>query len=276
MAPVIDSQIHVWAPPSPDHPWPAEHARPHRDAPLETGEVLRRMDEAGVDRAILVPPTWQAYDNSIVLDAANTWPKRFRVMGRFDIHQRPAPNRIASWCTDTMVGMRITLYTSEGLRSARSGELDWIWEHAQRAHVPIAIFAPRQQQYIGEVVARYPELRLMVCHAALPVEARDGDLWQELAPLWSLASHPNVAVKASALPNYVNEGWPYPTVRAVVRRIVGEFGAARTFWGSDLSRLSCPYSDLVEMFQDLDFLDVRERNLVLGQGVADWLGWSTD
>ena len=55
---------------------------PHRAVPLGHDELLREMDGAGVQRCILVPPTWEADRNDTSLEAARLYPDRFRVMGR--------------------------------------------------------------------------------------------------------------------------------------------------------------------------------------------------
>ena len=57
---VIDSQVHIWAPESPDRPYvTVDASKPHRPEPLGHEELLREMAAAGVDRAILVPPSWE-------------------------------------------------------------------------------------------------------------------------------------------------------------------------------------------------------------------------
>jgi hypothetical protein len=46
------------------------------------------------------------------------------------------------------------------------------------------------------------------------------------------------------------------------------------FWASDISRLPCSYSTLVRFFAtELPFLDDKERELVLGRGLCEWLDW---
>ena len=62
---------------------------------------------------------------------------------------------------------------------------------------------------------------------------------------------------------------------AALRRLLAAFGPRRLFWGSDLSRLPCPYVDLVEVFRDdLDWLDADTRAEVMGKAVARWHGWA--
>jgi hypothetical protein len=45
-------------------------------------------------------------------------------------------------------------------------------------------------------------------------------------------------------------------------------------WGSDLSRLTCPYPDWVRFFSDQpDLWSAEEVDLVLGGAASQWLGW---
>jgi predicted TIM-barrel fold metal-dependent hydrolase len=57
---IIDAQVHIWGADTPERPWPsggASHA--HRPTPLSKDELLREMDAAGVDRVVIVPPSWE-------------------------------------------------------------------------------------------------------------------------------------------------------------------------------------------------------------------------
>ncbi|HYX91124.1 MAG TPA: hypothetical protein VE782_06155, partial [Myxococcaceae bacterium] len=56
--PIVDSQVHIWGANTSERPWP-ERTQPHRQLPLGAEELLGYMDEGGVDRAILVPPSWE-------------------------------------------------------------------------------------------------------------------------------------------------------------------------------------------------------------------------
>ena len=43
------------------------------------------MDEAGVDRVVIVPPSWPGDRNDYGLEAARRYPDRFAVMGRIPL-----------------------------------------------------------------------------------------------------------------------------------------------------------------------------------------------
>jgi len=82
---IVDAQVHIWANHTPERPWPADgFGREHCAEALTADALIARMDEAGVDRAVIVPPSWEGERNDLALDAARRWPDRFAVMGRLD------------------------------------------------------------------------------------------------------------------------------------------------------------------------------------------------
>jgi L-fuconolactonase len=59
---VIDSHVPVWGE-HPERPWPASRARsPWRRRSCSAG------DERGIDRALLVSPSWEGDRNDLALD----------------------------------------------------------------------------------------------------------------------------------------------------------------------------------------------------------------
>ena len=53
---IVDAQIHMWPPNRPDRPWVAG-AQPQIPEPFTIERVVPMIDEAGVDRVVIVPPT---------------------------------------------------------------------------------------------------------------------------------------------------------------------------------------------------------------------------
>jgi predicted TIM-barrel fold metal-dependent hydrolase len=55
---IIDAGVHVWRPEAPDRPWmPGRKA--HLPEPLTYEKFGAMMKGAGVEHAILVPPSWE-------------------------------------------------------------------------------------------------------------------------------------------------------------------------------------------------------------------------
>src|SRR5215831_12951462 len=179
---IVDAQIHLWAADRPDRPWPPGGAqRAQKPYPVDKDMALAGMKEAGVDRAVIVPPSWEGERNDVALEAARLHPDRFAVMGRF-------PPGVPELC--------------------------------------------------------------------------------------GLARRSNVAVKASALPCYSVEPYPFRDVHAHTRRVYDAFGPRRMFWGTDWTRLPCPWRQAVTLFtEELAWLSSDDKEWIMGRGLCEWLGW---
>lgn len=280
-SPVVDSQVHIWGAHSAERPWVAQ-GRAHRDEPLGADELLTEMATAGVDAAILVPPTFEGCRNDLVLAAAAAHPDRFGVMGRIALEDRDASEPIVrGWREQPgALGFRLVLSAGsdvnhpDGGSWLLDGSADWFWPVAQECGVPVMVHCIDLVDRIADIADRYPGLRLVIDHLGLPTPARDAEVGLRVEQLADVARRPNVAVKAGSIPCYTTESYPYPMMQGYLRRVVELFGAHRVFWASDVSRLPCSYATLVRFFRtELSFLDDEERSLVLGRGLLDWLGW---
>lgn len=121
------------------------------------------------------------------------------------------------------------------------GTADRFWATAERAGVPAMVFVPGQVPQLGEIAARQPALWLVLDHLALSTETRDGALGPTLEPVLAASRDPNIAVKASAMPCYSTEAYPFWNLRRHIRRVVDAYGPRRVFRDTDLTRLRCPY-----------------------------------
>ena len=125
---IVDSQVHIWAPDTPQRPWPKSPPIEPHPGPLSAAELRRAMVEAGVHRAILVPPSWEGTRNDLALTAAAEEPDRFAVMGRLAIEAPEAYAQLRNWLTQPgMLGLRMN-FRAEPQRSwLRDGTADWLF-----------------------------------------------------------------------------------------------------------------------------------------------------
>jgi len=272
---IVDSQVHIWAASTPERPWPSRHAA-QREIPLGADELLESMDAAGVDGAILVPPSWEGERNDLVLAAAAAHPDRFAVMGRVDPDDPSTPERIATWRAQPgMLGLRFSLHRPGLAESLATANMDAIFRSAEAHGVPIMLLVPHTKMHHIDIVAtRYPGLRLVLDHLGIPSSVPVAERFTRLDELLKLARHANVAVKASALPSLAVDEYPYRSLHAPMRRVCDAFGPQRVFWGSDLSRLPCTYRQAVtQITEEMTWLGEDDKNWIMGRGVREWLGW---
>src|SRR5215813_4029020 len=81
---IVDAQIHLWKAESEDWKW-VPGAQPQLPVPFTIERAISMMDEAGVDRAVIVPPSWPGDRNDYALEAVKRYPDRSRVMGKLPI-----------------------------------------------------------------------------------------------------------------------------------------------------------------------------------------------
>ena len=149
---IVDSQIHVWTEETPERPWiPGGKQRAHLAEALTWQKALPLMDEAGIDRAIIVPPTWPGDFNDHALEAAAAHPDRFAVMGRFAFEDPASKALLPTWKRQNgMLGIRVA-FNHEKTQWIADGTADWLWRAADDADVPIMIFAPDAPEQIGRI-----------------------------------------------------------------------------------------------------------------------------
>jgi len=267
---ISDAQVHIWGADTPVRPWPADgHARAQRAVPLGVEELIREMDNAGVDRAVIVPPSWEGDRNDLALDAARQHPSRLAVMGRLDLKSH-GTRSLRRWRDlPGMLGVRLTFHTDVGVDDA-----EWFWPEAADAGLPVMIFGPGQTAAFGEVAKRFPDLRLIVDHLNLRTGASLADLDSALEALLKLSDLSNLAIKISALPCLLGPGESVESLAPFIRRVIDAYGADRTMWGSDLSRLPIPYIDWVTAgTSGFNCLSPTEIAQVMGASLATWLDW---
>ncbi|BBB00962.1 hypothetical protein RVR_8177 [Actinacidiphila reveromycinica] len=276
---IIDSQVHVWRPDAPAHPWPPG-ARDlpfvHRlDDPLGTGELVGAMDGAGVDMAVLVPPSFAGDSNELVRDAVAGLPDRFLAFGRLPLHRPIGVRELAARRRDfRLTGFRLAFNQDHLRRVLAEGGAGWLWQVCERLDIPVMVLAAGMEDALEEVARAHPGLRITLDHLNLGTRRPTvGRLLPDIARLAGLAACPNVSVKASALPNYLPPGTDPGELAPAVLAALELFGADRVFWGSDLSRLCCPYAEWLDLFRTgLPGLSPAERASLLGDGIARWLG----
>jgi L-fuconolactonase len=273
---IIDSQVHVWD--ASRYPDVDPHEGDTFYDVLDADRLIGEMDRCGVDRALLVP-TGRApvnFDPADALAAARRRPDRFRVVAAVDLADETAAEKTANALDDPLiVGIRAVAQGADVASVLMGPAAARYWQFAEQQQVPTMVRAPGAFGELAEIARRHPSLPLALDHFGLGSKDREAEIERLVPAMIRLATLPNISIKASSLPAQVSDGYPFQSVHRHVRAVVTAFGADRVFWGSDLSRLPCPYAEVVDLFRrELD-LTADERASVLGLSVARWVGWAT-
>src|SRR4029077_13645111 len=103
---IVDAQVHLWKAITRGLPW-----LPNRVAqlpePFLIEQLVPTMDEAGVDGAVIVPPSWEGDRNEYALEAVRRSPARFAVMARIAVNDPNSAKLLADWNKQPgMLGIR--------------------------------------------------------------------------------------------------------------------------------------------------------------------------
>jgi predicted TIM-barrel fold metal-dependent hydrolase len=265
---IVDSQIHIWE--------NEKMNATHRQIPTYSkDDALTEMKAAGVDAAVIHPPSTLPKTNATAIDAARQHPDKFAILGHFAVEKQENRGLIDTWKQQPgMLGLRFTFNQPHQQSWWTDGTVDWLWTAAERARLPIGLLGTGHLRDIARIAEAHPGLRLLIDHMGRGGSGKDDAAFANLPELLALARLPNVAVKASGAPSYSSASYPWRNIHAYIERIFDAFGPNRMFWGTDITRMPCSYRECVTMFtEELPWLKGQDRELVMGRAVCDWIGW---
>ncbi len=264
---IMDAQTHIWSggKPSPTH----------RQEPFLVTDLLQQLDGAGVNRAIIVTPSWNPNGNELPLEAAKTYPDRLAVMGLYDTNSKPDVAQIQAWKSrQGMLGLRLFLGSPQGKAWFTDVSSDWLWPELQRNQIPLMLFAGGMMPDVAKIAAKYPDLKICLDSFGAPAGVVGVQAFDNYDQVLALAKFKNVSIKPVSLPFISGEAYPYRNLHPFIRRIYDAFGPERIFWGSDITLLKSPYSDCVKAFtQDMDWLSDQDLELIMGRALSKWINW---
>ena len=145
------------------------------------------------------------------------------------------------------------------------------------AGVPIAALATDSLTELSRIAERHPGLRLTIDHLGGrggTTTLKDAAAMTHIPELLALAKFPNVAVKATGVPHYSSEAYPFPALHTFLRQVYDAFGPNRMFWGTDITKMPCSWRQCVTMFtEELPWLSDEDKRLVMGEALCAWWGW---
>ena len=230
---MIDAHFHIWNLARGDYGWlTADQGSIYRDVTLD--DWRRVSAPCGITGGILVQAAPTEAETRFLLQQARDTPDVLGVVGWVDMLAPDATLRIKALATDAKL---------KGLRPMLQdiADPDWILQDALRDVFDAmlacdlsfdALVKPRHLPRILELARRYPDLRIVVDHAAKP-DIANGQ-WQDWATdMERLVQAPQVFCKLSGLWTEAARGAPVQALEPYVHHVAACFGARRVLWGSD-------------------------------------------
>jgi predicted TIM-barrel fold metal-dependent hydrolase len=274
---IVDAQVHLWKAETPDWQW-VPGLKPQMPEPFTIEKLVPLMDEAGVDRVVVVPPSWPGDRNDYGIEAVKRYPDRFRVMGRIPLKNPQSAELLPRWKQQPgMLGVRVT-FLGAAAPWLTDGTADWFWPAVEKAGLPVMFLAPGQTAAFAKIAERHPQLTLIVDHMGIGADVvKEGKVADAIAQTASLAKFPNVSVKLSAAPNNSAEPYPFRDFEPHIKRLFEAYGPQRCYWGTDITNgfAKATYRQRVTHFtEQLPFLSEDDKDWIMGRAIVARLGWT--
>ncbi len=275
--PTIDVQVHCYERDHPGRPWHAVLAGP----PEVTGpDMIKAMDEVGVDGALLISVyAMYKWDASYAVAVRKQFPDRFALIKPVDSNDPKVGETIEEWAKmDGTVAVRI-MFTPEVSTDPAHPGINKVLATAGKCGLPVNLMARGRLEQVAELAKRNPGTTLVIDHLGLEQPMKPPppeEPWVELPKLLALAPHANIVVKISGACTLSHEAFPYKDIRKPVDQILNTFGLDRCMWGTDWTRAVnlLTYKEGVDAFRAKDWLSDGDRATLMGGSLAKIYGWA--
>ena len=235
---IVDSQVHIWKEETPDRPW-IQGARErmrlngHREAAFTYQECVALMDEAGVDRALILPPSWEGDRIDYALEACEAHPDRFGVMARVP-QNKPAEGAamMRDFAQNPYIkGTRLTFHRPIDRNWMIDGTNDWYWPLAEELGLVTMVHAPIWKAELGAIADRHPGLKIIIDHMGIMARCVDDAIGYWTAETADLYERPEHLRQGVGHPRLLDPPVPEPEHRQVRPRDGGQDGARALLLG---------------------------------------------
>lgn len=225
--PVVDTHLHCFA--GKDEPRFPYHARaPYRPEPPATPEyLLKCMDEAGVDYAIVVHPEPYQDDHRYLEHCLQVGRGRLKGTCLFfadrpdSVAQMPALVKKGN-----IVALRIHAYAPERLPPFGKPELRALWQQAGELGLKVQLhLEPRHAPGFEPLIQEFGDLVVLIDHLGRPFQGTP----QEHAVIVRWSRFKNTVMKLSAIP--AERDYPHRAIGPIVKQLADAYGADRLMYG---------------------------------------------
>ncbi len=268
VVPVIEWNAHIFSPDLQKYPLHPK-ATYQRDVSKEPADplaaYLQRLDELGVDKAVIVHPEPYGDDHSLVLDCLNRESERLRGTSLFYPKDPSAPDKLRKLVTSNPHIVSTRFHAHHGKESyldsfADSGVRS-LWKAAADLDLIIELhIGPDYARQVREAIEAFPGCTVLIDHLAEPHLGTS----VEFADVLSLADLPNVYMKLSGLNHFAADDPLYLSAKPFTRWVIEAFGPDQLVWGSGTPKIVDAHLD---QYTAHDIAMVKGGNL---QRLLNW------
>lgn len=269
----IDSNQHFWKCDYNHYNWLTEDMESiHRE--LAPEDLKSRLKKCGIDKTVLMQVSPYMSETNYMLSLAHSIDFVVGVVGWVDMYSVDAPYNLARLSKNSFF---------KGVRPMIQDIVDDAWMLRPELK-PVfltlmelglcfdALVKPRHLKQLLILANRYPNLKIVIDHAAKPKTAKD-QFAEWAQNIQSLADKPNVYCKLSGLVTRAGYNHDLDILAPYMSHLLKTFGASRLMWGSDwpILNLATDYSQwfaLTEVF--LAGLSIQQQTQILSKTTVEF------
>lgn len=233
---IIEWNAHIFSPDVERYPWhPKATYQPDvsKQPADPLAAYLERLDEEGIDRAVIVHPEPYGDDHSLMLDCLQREPERLKGTSLFYPKDTEAPKKLAALVKEEPRIISTRFHAHRGketyLDSFADPGVRALWKQAVDLGLIIELhIGPDYGKQAGEAIRAFPGCIVLIDHLAEP----DMGTAVEFAEILELGQIPDVYMKLSGIEHFTDDGPLYESARPFTKRVIEAFGPDKMVWGS--------------------------------------------
>jgi predicted TIM-barrel fold metal-dependent hydrolase len=225
--PRVDTHLHCFAgnndPRFPFHP----RAPYTPDEPATPEHLLKCMDEAGVDFAVVVHPEPYQDDHRYLEHCLAVGGKRLKGTALFFSDRESSLEQLPDLAKRAdLIAVRVHAYAPDRLPPFGKPELRRLWQMATDLGLAVQLhFEPRYAPGFEPLIREFRETRVIIDHLGRPFQGTP----EEHAVVVNWSRYPNTIMKMASIPS--NTSYPHRDIAPVIKQLTDNYGADRMIYG---------------------------------------------
>jgi predicted TIM-barrel fold metal-dependent hydrolase len=272
---IVDSHLHCFAGQD-DSRFPYHAKAPYQPSPPATPQhLLKCMDEAGIDYAIVVHPEPYQDDHRYLDYCLEVGKGRLKGTGLLFADRPGSLEKLPDLAKRLpIVALRVHAYAPDRLPPFGKPELRKLWQAAREHKLAVQLhFEPRHASGFEPLIKELSDTPVIIDHLGRPFQGTPEE--HEVVVRWS--KFKNTIIKLSAIP--VSTTYPHRDIAPVIKRLADAFGAERMIYGGGFGAETTgeSYRAAVEKARSfVAHLSANDQAKILGENAARLFGFKVN
>ncbi len=226
-APRIDAHLHCFAGKGDSH-FPYHERAPYQPDQAATPEhLLRCMNDAGVDYAIVVHPEPYQDDHRYLEHCLSVGKGKLKGTLLLFADREGSLEKMPDLCRRLdVVSIRVHAYAPDRLPPFGKPELKRLWQMATDHGLAVQLhFEPRYAPGFEPLIREFTKTKVIIDHMGRPLQGTPA----EHAVVLGWARYDNTVMKLSAIPDA--RIYPHREIAPIIRQLTDAWGAERMIYG---------------------------------------------